>query len=219
MSNDENSKHTPGEKRLTALAARGVVALLVMLAAMLPAMVLDTGNLRPTAWLSDSFSHVTKAVTKLFSGGVGEDGGDVPKGTTVHSDTAGVRKLDSELRQALSAAASDAQKRGITIYINSGWRSPALQRQLLEQAEANYGSAAEAARWVATAETSAHVSGDAVDVGQADARDWLSRYGAHYGLCQIYANESWHFEYRSEASETGCPEMYKDPTEDPRMHS
>jgi hypothetical protein len=70
---------------------------------------------------------------------------------------------------------------------------------------------------VATAETSAHVSGDAVDIGPADATVWLSRHGAEYGLCQIYRNEPWHYELRPEAIEHGCPPMYADPTHDPRM--
>ena len=75
----------------------------------------------------------------------------------------------------------------------------------------------EAARWVATADTSAHVSGDAVDIGPSDAAAWLSEHGAEYGLCQIYGNEPWHYELRPEAIDHGCPPMYADPTQDPRM--
>jgi hypothetical protein len=70
---------------------------------------------------------------------------------------------------------------------------------------------------VATAETSAHVSGDAVDIGPFDAAAWLSEHGAEYGLCQIYSNEPWHYELRPEAIDQGCPPMYSDPTHDPRM--
>ncbi len=29
--------------------------------------------------------------------------------------------------------------------------------------------------------------------------------------------EAWHFEYRPEAATQGCPRMYLDPTQDPRM--
>jgi hypothetical protein len=72
-------------------------------------------------------------------------------------------------------------------------------------------------RWVATAETSAHVSGDAVDIEHFDATAWLSEHGADYGLCQIYSNEPWHYELRPEAIVFGCPPMYADPTHDPRM--
>jgi hypothetical protein len=45
----------------------------------------------------------------------------------------------------------------------------------------------------------------------------LRMRGAHYGLCQIYSNESWHYELRPEATSRGCPRMYADPTHDPRM--
>jgi D-alanyl-D-alanine carboxypeptidase len=70
---------------------------------------------------------------------------------------------------------------------------------------------------VATGTTSAHVSGDAVDIGPAGATQWLSERGAAYGLCQIYGNEPWHYELRPEAIGNGCPPMYADPTHDPRM--
>ena len=85
---------------------------------------------------------------------------------------------------------------GIEFYVNSGWRSPEYQDQLLREAVSKYGSEEEAARWVATADTSAHVSGDAIDIGPFDATAWLSEHGAEYGLCQIYGNESWHYELR-----------------------
>jgi D-alanyl-D-alanine carboxypeptidase len=61
------------------------------------------------------------------------------------------------------------------------------------------------------------VSGDAVDIGRVDATAWLARHGAAYGLCQIYSNEPWHYELRPSAIDHGCPLMYADPTEDPRM--
>ena len=70
---------------------------------------------------------------------------------------------------------------------------------------------------MATAETSAHVSGGAVDIGPFDATAWLSEHGAEYGLCQIYGNEPWHYELRPEAIDHGCPPMYADPTHDPGM--
>ena len=50
-----------------------------------------------------------------------------------------------------------------------------------------------------------------------DATAWLSEHGAEYGLCQIYSNEPWHYELRPEAIDHGCPRMYADPTNDPRM--
>ncbi len=112
---------------------------------------------------------------------------------------------------------TDAADDGIAVTVDSGWRTPEHQQQLLDEAIVKYGSQAEAARWVATPNRSAHVSGDAVDIGPAEATAWLSANGARYGLCQIYGNEPWHYELRTDAGEQGCPPLYADPTHDPRM--
>jgi LAS superfamily LD-carboxypeptidase LdcB len=99
----------------------------------------------------------------------------VPDGVTVFDDEyPGVANLDPDLLQALREAATDAADDGIEFYVNSGWRSPEYQNQLLREAVSEYGPEEEAARWVATADTSAHVSGDAVDIGSFDATAWLS---------------------------------------------
>jgi zinc D-Ala-D-Ala carboxypeptidase len=151
-------------------------------------------------------------------GPLGEADGAVPDGTTVFDDEVpGVAKLDPDLLRALRQAAAVAAGDGVELRVDSGWRSPAYQEQLLREAVSEYGSEAEAARWVATPSKSAHVSGDAVDIGPSDAATWLSEHGAEYGLCQIYGNEPWHYELRPEASDHGCPATYADPTHDPRM--
>jgi D-alanyl-D-alanine carboxypeptidase len=151
-------------------------------------------------------------------GAPGEAESAVPDGATVFDDESpGVANLDPDLLGALRQAATDAADDGVEFVVDSGWRSPEDQNQLFREAISKYGSEEEAARWVATAETSAHVSGDAVDIGPSDATAWLSDHGAEYGLCQIYGNEPWHYELRSEATEHGCPAMYADPTHDPRM--
>ena len=147
-----------------------------------------------------------------------EADGALPQGVTVFDDEyAGVAKLDPDLLHALRQAATAAADDGIHVYVNSGWRSSKYQNQLLREAVSKYGSEEDAARWVATADTSAHVSGDAVDIGSSDATAWLSEHGAEYGLCQIYGNEPWHYELHPEAIDRGCPAMYADPTHDPRM--
>jgi D-alanyl-D-alanine carboxypeptidase len=152
------------------------------------------------------------------SGALGEADGALPDGATVFDDgIPGVANLDPELLGALRRAATDAADDGVQFFVNSGWRSPEYQEQLLHDAVSEYGSEEEAARWVATAETSPHVPGDAVDIGSSDAATWLSEHGAEYGLCQIWANEPWHYELRPEAIDDGCPAMYADPTHDPRM--
>jgi D-alanyl-D-alanine carboxypeptidase len=151
-------------------------------------------------------------------GALGKDDGVVPDGATVFDDEfPAVANLDPALLGALRQAATDAAGDGVEFYVDSGWRSPEYQDQLLREAVSKYGSEEEAARWVAAPNTSAHVSGDAVDIGHTDATAWLSERGAEYGLCQIYRNEPWHYELRPEAIDHGCPPMYADPTHDPRM--
>ena len=150
-------------------------------------------------------------------GALGEADGAVPNGTTVFDDEIpGVANLDPALLGALRQAATDAADDGVEFFVNSGWRSRQYEEQLLREAISKYGSEREAARWVATPNTSAHVSGDAVDLGP-DATAWLSEHGAKYGLCRIYRNEPWHYELRPAAIDHGCPPMYADPTHDPRM--
>ncbi len=149
-----------------------------------------------------------------------EADGVIPDGATVSvfdDDTPAVANLEPELLDAVRRAAADAERDGVAFQVTSGWRSARFQQQLVDEAVAQYGSEAEAARWVATAETSAHVSGEAIDIGPVDAMSWLSQHGGRYGLCQVYGNEPWHYELRQEAAERGCPPMFADPTEDPRL--
>jgi D-alanyl-D-alanine carboxypeptidase len=151
-------------------------------------------------------------------GALGEADGAVPDGTTLFDDEIpGVANLDPALLGALRQAATVAADAGVEFFVDSGWRSREYQGQLLREAVSKYGSEEEAARWVATPNTSPHVSGDAVDIGPSGDAAWLSEHGAEYGLCQIYGNEPWHYELRPEASDQGCPPMYADATQDPRM--
>ena len=171
--------------------------------------------------LASSSSTAASPIDVLRSehrGALGEAGGAVPDGATVFDDEIpAVANLDPDLLGVLRQAATDAADDGVELHVTSGWRSPEYQEQLLREAVSEYGSDEEAARWVATPETSPHVSGDAVDIGPFDATAWLSEHGAEYGLCQIYGNEPWHYELRPEAVDHGCPPTYADPTHDPRM--
>ncbi|MGW0231802.1 M15 family metallopeptidase [Actinopolymorpha singaporensis] len=173
---------------------------------------------RPPGAASTTTSEVHRPAEGKTS--LGEDDGVVPDGAAVSvfdGEIPAVGRLAPGLLEALRRAATDAEADGIRFRVDSGWRSPEYQQRLLQDAVAEYGSQEAAARWVATPQTSAHVSGDAVDIGPFDAAAWLSHHGAAYGLCQIYANESWHYELRPDAVRDGCPRMYADPTEDPRM--
>ncbi|MEU5582493.1 M15 family metallopeptidase [Streptomyces huasconensis] len=197
--------------RLRWLAVVGLLAVTSVIAAVLGHLVPSTSS---TSASPAASLHTARGAPR---GAPGEADGAVPDGTTVFDDSLpAVANLDPDLLTALRRAARAAAADGVEFTVNSGWRSPAYQNRLLRQAVAEYGSKAEAARWVATAETSPHVSGDAVDLGRSQARAWLSRHGARHGLCQIYENEPWHYELRSEAIDHGCPRMYADPTEDPR---
>ena len=106
------------------------------------------------------------------------------------------------IQQAASAAAAD----GVSMTITSGWRCPEFQQQLLDDAVATYGSLAAARQYVQTPERSRHVLGRAVDMGGVGADRWLIANGARFGLCQVYANELWHFELATDAAGI-CPPL------------
>jgi hypothetical protein len=61
-------------------------------------------------------------------------------------------------------------------------------------------------QYVQTPAASKHVIGQAVDVGGQGADQWLIANGSRFGLCQIYANELWHFELATDAAGT-CPAL------------
>ena len=174
------------------------------------AIAVALGNQLPAS-SSPSVASPTDPPRREHRAALGEAGGALPDRTTVFDDQLpGVANLDPDLLRALRRVADD----GIELLVDSGWRSPEYQERLLREAVAQYGSEEEAARWVATPDTSAHVSGDAADIGPSGAATWLSEHGAAYGLCQVYDNEPWHYELRPDG---GCPPTYPDPTHDPRM--
>ena len=114
--------------------------------------------------------------------------------------------LNPGLLTAVQRAATAAAADGVTIMITSGWRSPEFQQQLLNDAVATYGSLGAARQYVQAPEHSKHVLGQAVDIGGVDADYWLIANGGRFGLCQIYANERWHFELAADAV-GGCPPL------------
>lgn len=146
-----------------------------------------------------------------------DDDGVLPPGATAFDGYSGVARLDGPLLQALRDATVAAADDGVTLTVTSGWRSAEYQERLLRESIADYGSADEAARWVASSSTSLHVSGRAADVGGIDAIEWIAHNGDAYGLCRTYDNEPWHVEYFPDAPVEGCPRAYPDPTYDTRM--
>jgi hypothetical protein len=196
----------------------GLLVVIVAIAAARGPQLPSFSKTPATATASSTPAAPDRGLRRRHVGALGVAAGAVPPGTTVFDgEVPGVARLDSALLDALRRAATDAAGDGVELYVDSGWRSRRYQEHLLQEAISKYGSEAEATRWVATPNTSAHVSGDAVDLGPAAATQWLSAHGAAYGLCQIYGNEPWHYELRPQAAAHGCPPPYSDPTQDPRM--
>jgi D-alanyl-D-alanine carboxypeptidase len=117
-----------------------------------------------------------------------------------------VGRLDPALLSAIQNAATAAASDGISMTITSGWRSPEFQQRLLDKAIQTYGSYAVARQYVQTPAASKHVTGQAVDVGGQGTDHWLIANGSRFGLCQIYANELWHFELATDAAGR-CPPL------------
>jgi len=206
----EPARTTTGWARVRRLRVAGLLVVLAAIAAALGDQLLASA--------SSTAGSPIDVLRSEHRGALGEADGAVPDGTTVFDDgIPGVANLDADLLRALRQAATDAADDGVEFFVDSGWRSAEYQEHLLHEAVLTYGSEKEAARWVASPNTSAHVSGDAVDIGPFNAAAWLSEHGAEYGLCQIYGNEPWHYELRPEAVDHRCPPMYADPTHDPRM--
>jgi hypothetical protein len=135
-------------------------------------------------------------------------GGYLPDEATLNAyDTANpvIGRLDPALLAAVQKATDAAAAQGVTVRINSGWRSAGFQQRLFDDAVQTYGSAELAAQFVASPQTSMHVQGRAVDVGGPDAAAWMAANGSRFGLCQIYANELWHYELTADAAGNCAP--------------
>jgi D-alanyl-D-alanine carboxypeptidase len=136
-------------------------------------------------------------------------GGWIPDGQTLSPfDTSNpaVTNLDPALLAAVQKAADAAKAQGVDLRINSGWRSAGFQQRLFDDAVRTYGSVDVARQFVASADVSKHVVGQAVDIAPIEADQWLIRNGAPFGLCQIYANELWHFELAVDR-QGNCPSL------------
>jgi zinc D-Ala-D-Ala carboxypeptidase len=136
-------------------------------------------------------------------------GGWLPEGATLSPfDVANpiVGRLDPALLKAIQDAADKAASENIAIRITSGWRSKGFQQRLFDDAVRTYQSVDIAEQFVASPETSKHVDGQAVDIAPVEADRWLIANGSQFGLCQIYANEIWHFELVAD-DQGRCPPL------------
>jgi hypothetical protein len=136
-------------------------------------------------------------------------GGYLPDGHTISPFDATnpvIAWLDPALLAAIQKAARAAEADGVGVQITSGWRTKGFQQRLFDDAVRTYGNVGAAQQFVASPDASRHVVGKAVDVGPVDADNWLMRNGSRFGLCQIYANEIWHFELVADEN-GGCPPL------------
>jgi zinc D-Ala-D-Ala carboxypeptidase len=117
-----------------------------------------------------------------------------------------IGRLDPALLAAVQNAARSAASDGVDLEITSGWRTKGFQQRLFDDAVRTYGNVETAQQFVASPDASRHVVGQAVDVGPAEADNWLIRNGSRFGLCQIYANELWHFELAADR-DGDCPPL------------
>lgn len=136
-------------------------------------------------------------------------GGYLPDGTVLTAFDVGnpvIGLLDPALLAAVQEATRVAATEGVTMQVNSGWRSRGFQQRLFDDGVLLYGSVDAARQFVASPETSMHVQGKAVDIGPPPAAAWMSRNGPRFGLCQVFANELWHYELTADAA-GNCPPM------------
>jgi D-alanyl-D-alanine carboxypeptidase len=136
-------------------------------------------------------------------------GGWIPDGQTLSPfdvSNPALAQLDPSLLNAVQDATRAAAAQGVGLRITSGWRSKGFQQRLFDDAVGKYGSVDIARQFVASPDVSKHVVGQAVDVAPVDADQWLIRNGAHFGLCQIYTNELWHFELAVD-QQGNCPPL------------
>lgn len=84
----------------------------------------------------------------------------------------------------MSAAAAGA---GVSLAINSGYRSDAEQQVLWEQNPDP--------RMVAPPGTSLHRCGTELDIGPPEAYGWLAAHAGRFGFLQRYGWEPWHYGY------------------------
>jgi len=162
--------------------------------------VLTVAAVAAAAVLSAPLSHAEPS---------GETAPDGPPLTAFDVADPSIGRLAPTLLAAVQNATSAAAAEGVTVTVTSGWRSPEFQQRLLDDAIATYGSYAAARQYVQTPEQSRHVVGAAVDIGGPGADQWMIANGPRFGLCQIYANETWHFELTTDLF-GACPALLPD---------
>jgi len=105
--------------------------------------------------------------------------------------------LKPEFRDAFGRMMRDAPKSvRDNVKIFSSFRDPKLQAKLYANALKKYGSEKAARKWVAPPGKSQHNHGTAMDLryGTDEAKQWMHRNAAKYGLNYRMSHEPWHIE-------------------------
>lgn len=196
-------------RRHAAFCARFGVARRLLSVLSLALLVSGCATVIPIEPVSTTESPLPPAPLGIGPAATDTFGGWLPDGETLSPfDTSNpaVTNLDPALLAAVEKAADAAKAQGVDLRINSGWRSTGFQQRLFDEAVRTYGNADTARQFVASPEASKHVVGQAVDVAPVQADEWLIRNGQQFGLCQIYANEIWHFELAVD-QQGNCPPL------------
>lgn len=135
-----------------------------------------------------------------------------------------LHRLAGQAWQALVKAARSDGIRDPLLLPTSGYRSPAYQGKLWQEAKRKYGSEQEARKWVAPPGSSAHQSGRAIDfhlggenssanvarLRSLPAYRWLMANAARFGFYP-YEREPWHWEYNPPARGGTKPQPLQTP--------
>jgi soluble lytic murein transglycosylase-like protein len=105
-------------------------------------------------------------------------------GPLVYRDGEGMRPDVAAAFDRMAAAAAHA---GVTLVVNSGFRSDAEQAALF--------AAHPDPQWVAPPGHSLHRCATELDLGPASAYGWLAASASRFGFVQRYAWEAWHYGY------------------------
>jgi len=92
-----------------------------------------------------------------------------------------------DVAAAFDRMAAAAAANGVTLVVNSGFRSDAEQAALF--------AANPDPRWVAPPGTSLHRCATELDLGPPSAYGWLAANAPRYGFVQRYSWEAWHYGY------------------------
>ena len=97
------------------------------------------------------------------------------------------KPMRPDVAAAFDRLAAAARRAGISLLINSAYRSDAEQARLF--------AAHPDPKWVAPPGTSLHRCATELDLGPASAYGWLAAHADRFGFVKRYAWEPWHFGY------------------------